>query len=147
METAALPAVLPPQWVRIFHIGDEEEVRRNARRRGDLNYLHHDAEAARAEGYFGIIAPGLMVADLVAEGIVESVNGATLRSFSMRGKEPVYPNSELTVVYSIAWRRGLLVKLEIAIKSNGVLAMEGVCILLLPKRYKLPKLSLVASAA
>ena len=63
---------------------------------GDLNPLHHDAEAARAAGFSSPISVGMFQAGLLASYAVGWLGSEQIRRFRVRFHEPVFPGDVLT---------------------------------------------------
>jgi acyl dehydratase len=71
---------------------------------GDSNPVHRSGRAARAAGFPGIIAPGLLVAALaVAGGVIRLDSAGVVRAMTARFARPARAGSELTLaVWSTA---------------------------------------------
>ena len=63
---------------------------------GDFNPIHHDPAFARAAGYPGPFAVGMLAAGIAANRIAERVGTAAVRRLRIRFRSPAWPGDVLT---------------------------------------------------
>lgn len=64
---------------------------------GDFNPIHHDEAFARAAGYPGVFAHGMLTAGILGGHVADWLGGAQLRRFSTRFVGQVWPGDELVL--------------------------------------------------
>jgi len=63
---------------------------------GDFNPIHHDEQFAQAAGYPTVFGVGMLSAGLLATHLTDWLGVATIRRFTVRFREQVWPGDELT---------------------------------------------------
>jgi len=97
---------------------------------GDMNPYHHDHERARAAGFPGAFAVGMLPAGLVATFATDWLGPDEIRRFAVRFKEQVWPGDELTcrgAITEISERDGeriATVALQ-CVRQTGGVAIDG----------------------
>ena len=121
---------------RVFGPVSRTDIVRYAGASGDFNPLHHDDELARAAGFPSVFAMGMLPAGLLATFVTDWLGAETVRRFTVRFKEQVWPGDVLvcegtiTEVAPGAAGTRLLVDLTCTRKGGGV-AIAGSAELLL----------------
>jgi len=93
---------------------------------GDFNPLHTDEEAARAAGFDGVVAQGMLMMGIVAQAITDCIPKRALRKFGVRFKAPARPGDVIRVTGMVTAKRvegknGIIVcSLEAADQKNDV---------------------------
>lgn len=114
------------------------DIVRYAGASGDFNPIHHDEPFATAAGFPTVFSIGMYQAGILAGYVVEQFGAATVRRFTVRFQEPVYPGDELTcqaritTVASAHDRHRLEVELE-GRRQTGGLAVTGTAVFELPE--------------
>ncbi|MHB8710405.1 MAG: MaoC family dehydratase [Minisyncoccota bacterium] len=124
------------KWVKEFTVGNEEEIRKFARRIGDINPLHYDAEVAKGlqpVRLDGIIAPGVMVVGFVSSTISENISRVMVTRMEIDFKNPLYAGSLAFVSCSVLRTRGPFADVDITVTNGSEVAAEGSCRLILPR--------------
>lgn len=67
---------------------------------GDFHPLHHDDAYARAHGYPGVFAPGMLVMALAARAVTDRVTAAALTRYEGRFLGQVWPGDTLSATLS-----------------------------------------------
>jgi hydroxyacyl-ACP dehydratase HTD2-like protein with hotdog domain len=73
------------------------DIVRYAGASGDFNPLHHDPEYARAAGYEGPFAMGMLTAGILGTWAVEQFGASRIRRFRVRFDQVVYPGDALSI--------------------------------------------------
>jgi acyl dehydratase len=69
---------------------------------GDFNPMHYDDEMARSAGYPSVFAQGMLIAGLLATFATDWLGAATVRRFSVRFREQVWPADVLRCAGRVA---------------------------------------------
>lgn len=114
-----------------------------ARQCGDMNFVHHDLDAAKDTRFKGIIASGSAIAACFSALIpthFSKLSPMLGLEMSLKFPAPIYPDTELTMKWEVARTTmksdsSLLVSLKGSVKDhNGVLLVSALAdILLLEK--------------
>jgi acyl dehydratase len=126
--------VAAPQWGREFRINSDDEIRAFARGIEDFNPLHHDNATARAAGFQGIIAPGVMTMGYLSATIAHEIPGALIRRLEVDFSKPLYSMACPTVTCTLVSRRGPIAKVDFVIKNLLEPVAKGSCTLILPQK-------------
>ncbi|NGO74164.1 hypothetical protein G6045_00445 [Streptomyces sp. YC504] len=113
------------------------DIVRYAGASGDFNPLHHDDAAAKAAGFPGVFSIGMFQAALVGTFATDWLGAETVRRFTTRFKEQVWPGDTLTVAGSVTSVRpgveGIAVEVDLACtRDGGGVAISGRAEFLLP---------------
>jgi acyl dehydratase len=97
---------------------------------GDMNPIHHDAEAARAAGFSDVISVGMLQASALANSVCAAFGPENTRRLSFRFTRPVYPGDSLLCTATIERRYAhdgeARIDLALACQSDaGVNVIEG----------------------
>ena len=97
---------------------------------GDFNPLHNDPDFARAAGYPGIFAMGMMPAAWLGRMLTDWVGPQSIRRYKVRFVNQVWPGDRLTCRGRVSDKRevaeGRLVDLELAITNQkGETVLQG----------------------
>ncbi len=63
---------------------------------GDFNPMHYDDDLARSAGYPSVFGQGMLTAGLLATFVTDWLGADTIRRFSVRFREQVWPGDVLT---------------------------------------------------
>jgi acyl dehydratase len=105
---------------------------------GDLNPMHYDDQLARSAGYPSVFAQGMLSAALLAGFATDWLGAGSVRRFSVRFREQVWPGDVLTcsgVVTAVsAESDGERVSVELtATRQTGGVAITGTAEFLNPR--------------
>jgi acyl dehydratase len=97
---------------------------------GDFNPLHNDADFAKAAGYPGIFAMGMMSAAWLGRMLTDWVGPQSIRRYKVRFVNQVWPGDRLTCSGRVSDKReaaeGRLVDLELAVTNQkGETVLQG----------------------
>lgn len=93
---------------------------------GDFNPLHTDEEAARAAGFDGVVAQGMLVMGMVAQAVTDWVPKRALKKFKVRFRGATRPGDIIRVLGKVTDKRvedkkGIVVcTLEAADQNNDI---------------------------
>ena len=123
------------------HVGDEREpfvdspltvtdFVRYQGASGDMNPIHHDAEFARAAGYPGPFAVGMLQAGILSTYATDWLGAANLRRLKVQFRELAWPGDVLTYSGKVVGTRDeggeTLVDLELACtRQTGGTHLKG----------------------
>ena len=65
---------------------------------GDFNPIHYDEPHAKAAGYDGVFAQGMLTAGIAAHAVADWFGLANVRRFSVRFQAQVWPGDTVTAV-------------------------------------------------
>ena len=94
-QTVGVPAPGVTARRRLFGPITRTDIVRYAGASGDFNPLHHDESYARAAGFPTVFSMGMFQAGLLATFATDWLGADTLRRFSVRFKEQVWPDDVL----------------------------------------------------
>jgi acyl dehydratase len=72
---------------------------------GDFNPLHTDDEAARAAGFDGVVAQGMLVMGIVAQAVTDWAPKRALKKFKVRFKGATRPGDIIRVLGKVTDKR------------------------------------------
>ena len=146
---AELPAAVGETFTKRVRFSDEE-IRAFARTVDDLNPLHHDLAAARAQGYRGLIASGTQLGSvfmaMTATHFAKPGANGKPRSgvgmgFEIRFRAPVYAGEDIDLRWTVTSVErkdsldGWITRMEGEARAGEALLLSGTGTLLL----RLPK--------
>jgi 3-hydroxybutyryl-CoA dehydratase len=110
------------QWQTGSRLVTEADIAAFSALTGDMNVLHRDAAAARAAGFDGVVAHGMLGAAL-ATGLVNrlGLSAGTLVALlgaAWRFRRPLYPGTRIAARVSVGSRR------ETARPERGVVVLD-----------------------
>ena len=144
-ELTDLPATVGETFVKRVCFSDDE-IRAFARTVDDLNPLHHDLAAARAQGYRGLIASGTQLGSvfmaMTATHFAKPGANGRPRSgvgmgFEIRFRAPVYAGEDIDLRWTVVGverkdgLNGWITRLEGEARAGMTLLMNGTGTLLL----------------
>ena len=105
---------------------------------GDLNPMHYDDELARSAGYPSVFGQGMLTASLLATFATDWLGAETIRRFSVRFREQVWPDDVLTCSGAVASivpdGEGDRVTVDLAAtRQTGGVAVTGTAEFLIPR--------------
>lgn len=114
----------------------EDAIRTFATVIRDFNPIHHDNDAARADGLLGIIAPGVMIIGMASAAIAEEIPGAKVVKLEMKFRKPLYAGSLPTVFCNVRFNsEGLRTsQIEISVKNGNEKIATGECLVILARK-------------
>lgn len=142
---AELPATIGETFVKRVRLSDDE-IRAFARTVDDLNPLHHDLAAAKAQGYRGLIASGtqlgsIFMAMTATHFAKPGANGRPRSGvgmgFEIRFRAPVYAGEDIDLRWTVTGverkdsLNGWITRMEGECRSGETLLMSGTGTLLL----------------
>jgi acyl dehydratase len=142
---AELPAVVGETFTKRVTFSDDE-IRAFARTVDDLNPLHHDLDAARAQGYRGLIASGTQLGSvfmaMTATHFAKPGPNGKPRSgvgmgFEIRFRAPVYAGEVIDLRWTVTSverkesLEGWITRMEGEARSGQALLLSGTGTLLL----------------
>ena len=142
---AELPATVGETFAKRVRFSDDE-IRAFARTVDDLNPLHHDLDAARAQGYRGLIASGTQLGSvfmaMTATHFAKPGANGRPRSgvgmgFEIRFRAPVYAGEDIDLRWTVVGverkdgLNGWITRLEGEARAGVTLLMNGTGTLLL----------------
>ena len=142
---AELPAAVGETFAKRVRFSDDE-IRAFARTVDDLNPLHHDLDAARAQGYRGLIASGTQLGSvfmaMTATHFAKPGANGRPRSgvgmgFEIRFRAPVYAGEDIDLRWTVVGverkdgLNGWITRLEGEARAGVTLLMNGTGTLLL----------------
>jgi acyl dehydratase len=129
--TTELGAAIEELSERAFGPITKTDIVRYQGASGDFHPLHHDEDFARAAGFHGVFAVGMMHAGYLASYVVERFGAENVRRFRVRFREQVWPGDTLTCSGRVVagsplpdGRESLTVELQVRRQTGGV-AAEG----------------------
>ena len=144
-ELTDLPATVGETFTKRVRYSDDE-IRAFARTVDDLNPLHHDLAAARAQGYRGLIASGTQLGSvfmaMTATHFAKPGANGKPRSgvgmgFEIRFRAPVYAGEDIDLRWTVVGverkdgLNGWITRLEGEARAGVTLLMNGTGTLLL----------------
>ena len=142
---AELPAAVGETFTKRVRFSDEE-IRAFARTVDDLNPLHHDLAAARAQGYRGLIASGTQLGSvfmaMTATHFAKPGANGKPRSgvgmgFEIRFRAPVYAGEDIDLRWTVVGverkdrLNGWITRLEGECRAGATLLLSGTGTLLM----------------
>jgi acyl dehydratase len=134
--------------VKALNVGDEPEPRtfgpitrtdivRYAGASGDFNPIHHDEGFATSAGFPTVFSIGMLQAGLLATFATDWLGASTIRRYTVRFKEQVWPGDVLTctgrVVSCDPVGDGVAVEVELACaRATGGVAIAATARFVLP---------------
>ena len=94
--------IVPAATPRTYGPITRTDIVRYAGASGDFNPLHHDDEAARSAGFPSVFSIGMLQAGILASYATDWMGTDTVRRFSVRFSEQVWPGDELTCEGTVA---------------------------------------------
>lgn len=126
MSTAFVPG--STLGARVYGPLSRSDVVRYAGASGDFNPLHHDDEFARAAGFPGVFAMGMLPAGILSGYLADLVGPSRIRRFRVQFNDQVWPGDTLecrgTVTAIGADNRTVSVELE-CVRPTGSVAIRG----------------------
>jgi acyl dehydratase len=115
---------------RTFGPISRTDIVRYAGASGDFNPIHHDEAFATAAGFPTVFSIGMYQAALLATFATDWLGAETIRRFTVRFQEQVWPGDELTCTGTVSAieRRdaGRLIEVELACnRQTGGAAISG----------------------
>lgn len=133
----AVPAVGDSPEPRTFGPITRTDIVRYAGASGDFNPIHHDETFATSAGFPTVFSIGMFQAALLATFATDWLGARNVRRFTVRFKEQVWPDDELTCTGVVTGAEpadgGTLVEVELTCtRQTGGVAIAGTAAFLLP---------------
>ena len=130
-------------WVKEFPPVTEDGIRNFTRAIGDSNPIHHDDEAAKVAGLYGIIAPGVMTIGFVSSAIADEIPYSKIGKLEMKFRSPLYAGALPVASCRVLHFSKNIGAAQIAVTiTNGMERVaEGTCLVTLPKQAQLQKVA------
>jgi acyl dehydratase len=102
------------------------DIVRYAGASGDFNPIHHDETFATAAGFPTVFSIGMYQAALLATFATDWLGADTIRRFTVRFQEQVWPGDELTCNGTVTKVDGASVEVELTCtRQTGGVAISG----------------------
>lgn len=105
MSTAALPEVGAEREPLVASPLTVTDFVRYQGASGDMNPIHHDTEFAKAAGYPGPFAVGMLQAGILSTYATDWLGAANLRRFKVQFREQAWPGDVLTYTGKVVGTR------------------------------------------
>ena len=93
---------------------------------GDMNPIHHDEEYARAAGFPGVFAVGMLAAGILGTYLADLFGPENIRRFKVQFREQSWPGDVITYGGRVVARRGDELDLELhATRQTGGVHLLG----------------------
>ena len=127
-----------PEWALAEPLERQHFVR-YAGASGDFNPLHYDDGFATRVGFPSVIAQGMFTAGVLSHYVSDWLGLENIRKYSVRFKDPVFPDSKLTFRGAITKKLKEgdenLVDCDLTVTTNdGETVIKGSCTAALPSR-------------
>jgi acyl dehydratase len=122
----AVPAVGATAEPRTFGPITRTDIVRYAGASGDFNPIHHDEGFATSAGFPTVFSIGMFQAALLATYATDWLGAETIRRFTVRFSEQVWPGDELTCSGTVTAVEGNRVEVDLVCKrQTGGTAIAG----------------------